>query len=117
MRVRYLVATTVWSSTNILRLTDEKDIKTRLRVKLGLSTGHRAKHYLTLRKYKIIASVVWDKDWCELDHEAARVAFSAKLNMFCFSSARLGEVTESSAKAGTGQWLHYRVSISSLLTS
>lgn len=95
-------------------LTDEKHIKTTLRIKLGLSTAHRPKHYLTLKKYKIIASVVWDKDWYEFDHEAARVAFSAKLNMFCFSSARIGEVTESSAKAGTGKGLYYRVSISSL---
>ncbi len=70
-------------------LTDEKHIKTTLRIKLGLSTAHRPKHYLTL-KYKIIASVVWDKDWYEFDHEAARVAPSAKLNMFCFSSARVG---------------------------
>ena len=111
------MATTVWSSTNVLILTDEKHIKTTFRIKLGLSTAHRPKHYLTLKKYKIIASVVWDKDWYEFDHEAARVAFSGKLNMFCFSSARLGEVTESSAKAGTGKGLHYHVSISCLPTS
>ncbi len=61
-------------------------------------------------------SVVWEKDWHEFDHEGARVGFSAKMNFFCFSSARLGELTESSAKAGTGKGLRYRVSISSLLT-
>jgi hypothetical protein len=98
-------------------LTDEKHIKTTLKTKIGLSIAHRPKHYLTLKKYKIIASVVWDKDWYEFDHESARVAFSAKLNMFCFSSARVGEVAESSAKRGTGKGLHYRVSISSLPTS
>ncbi|KAI1293099.1 hypothetical protein F5Y03DRAFT_402696 [Xylaria venustula] len=96
----------------ILEYTDDvygTQMKVWREIKLGLSTAHRAKHYLTLKKYKILASVVWDKDWYEFAHEAARVAFSAKLNMFCFSSARLGEVTESSAKRGTGKGLHYRV--------
>jgi len=84
---------------------------------LGLSTAHRPRHYLTLKKYKILVSVVWENDWHEFDYEGARVGFCAKMNFFCFSSARLGELTESSAKAGTRKGLYYRISISSLLTS
>jgi hypothetical protein len=40
--------------TNGLMLTDEKHIKTTFKIKLGLSTAHRSRHYLTLKKYKIL---------------------------------------------------------------
>jgi hypothetical protein len=78
--------------------------------KIGLSTAHRERHYLTLKKYCILVAVIWENDWYEFDHEASRVGFSAKMNFYVYSSARLGEVVESSARANTGKGLRYRVS-------
>jgi len=77
---------------------------------LGLPTVHRERHYLTLKKFKILVSVVWENDWHEFDHEGSQVGFSGKMNFFCFSSARIGELTESSAKKKkTGKGLHFRI--------
>jgi len=39
-------------------LIDEKHIKTTLKTKISLFTAYRLKHYLTLKKYKIIAFVI-----------------------------------------------------------
>ncbi|KAF8862713.1 hypothetical protein BDZ45DRAFT_585016 [Acephala macrosclerotiorum] len=83
-------------------------IKGPLKVKIGLSTAHRERHYLTLKKYLILVFAVWENDWSEFDHEASRVGFSAKMNFYCYSSARIGELTESSARANSGKGLRYR---------
>jgi hypothetical protein len=39
-------------------LMDKKHIKIALKIKLSLSITYRLKHYLTLKKYKIITFVV-----------------------------------------------------------
>jgi hypothetical protein len=85
--------------------------------KVGLSTAHGEQHYLTFKKYYILVKTIWECDWHDYEHGASRVGFSAKLNCFCFSSARLGELTESLARIATGKGLRYRVSISSRVST
>lgn len=79
-------------------------------MKIGLSTAHRERHYLTLKKYLVLVFAVWENDWSEFDHKASRVGFSAKMNFYCYSSARIGDLTESSARAKSGKGLRYKVS-------
>jgi hypothetical protein len=64
-------------------------IKGKLKIELGLSTAHLKKYYPTLKKYKILVTVVQENDWYEFDFEGYRIGFSVKTNFFCFSSARL----------------------------
>jgi len=93
----------------VIRTDKSKYIKGPLRVEIDLSTAHRVRHYLTLKKYCILAFAIWENDWHEFDHESSRVGFSAKMNIYCYSSARIGEVVESSARRNTGKGLRYRV--------
>lgn len=57
MWVWHPVTTTIFSYNERFNINRWKHIKT-----LGLSIAYWAKYYLTLKKYKIIASIIWDKD-------------------------------------------------------
>ena len=79
-------------------------------MKIGLSNAQREPHFLTLKNYIVLVKQIWQNDWHEYNHEGYRADFSCKMNLFCFSSARIGELCESSARAGTGAGLRYGVS-------
>ena len=51
----------------------------------------------------------WQNDWLDYPHEMLRVLDTAAEHISIYSSARIGEHHESSARVGTGKGLLYRV--------
>ena len=45
---------------------------------------------------------LWQNDWYEYNYEGCRVQITAALHFFCYTSGRIGEYFESSARAGSG---------------
>ncbi|KAF4633707.1 hypothetical protein G7Y89_g4408 [Cudoniella acicularis] len=82
------------------------------KIRLGVNPSHfrTLKHFaefvgLLIRgQLEEIATV----DISKFDYKASRVRFSAKMNFYCYSSARIGELTESLARVNSGKGLRYR---------
>ena len=53
---------------------------------------------------------LWQNDWHDFLHERYRVQLHFAILLHCFTSARVGEYYESTAKRGSGRGLTYRVS-------
>jgi len=64
---------------------------------------------MTLENYMYLERQLWENDWHDYTHEAYRVFLSSKIKKHVFTSARLGEISESSARRGTGEGLRYKV--------
>ncbi|KAH6995448.1 hypothetical protein BKA56DRAFT_509091 [Ilyonectria sp. MPI-CAGE-AT-0026] len=79
-----------------------------LKKKIGLSDATRPKHYLTLENYMYLERQLWQEDGHEYKHEGYRVLISAKLKCHVYTPARLGEISESSVRSGTGKGLRYK---------
>ena len=88
-----------------------KDIKSRIRIKIGLSLMTRPKTFLTVENYMYLERQLWENDPYEYVHEAYRVFISAKLKDHVCTPARVGEISEGSTRRKTGKGLRYRVRI------
>ena len=78
--------------------------------KHNLPTELREKHFLTLSDTRILQEQLWRNDWYNYKHERYRVQNSGAIVLFVCTSGRVGEFSESSAYAGSGRGLCYKVS-------
>ena len=78
-------------------------------MKIALSTAQRERQYYTLRDYVTVQRQRWENDWHDYVHDMCRVLDTAAEQLFVYSSARIGELFESSVRVGTGKGLCYRV--------
>ncbi|KAL5902909.1 hypothetical protein ACKVWE_011457, partial [Pyricularia oryzae] len=79
-----------------------------LKEKIGLSDLKRPKTYMTIENFMYMERQLWQNDGHEYLHDGYRVLISAKLKCHVFTSARVGEISEGSSRAGTGKGLLYR---------
>ena len=54
---------------------------------------------------------MWLNDWYEYKHDGVRVRNTAAMHLYAYSTGRIGDYVESTARAGSGKGLHYAVSI------
>jgi hypothetical protein len=94
-----------------LRLTSLQFIKIHLRDELGLAHRKRIRSYGTTNHFIHLGTQLWEKDWQIYDKPRTRVDTWAKIQLYVFTSARVGEYIESTCRAGSGRGLYYRVSI------
>lgn len=64
---------------------------------------------MTIENFMYMERQLWQSDGHEYLHDGYRVLISAKLKCHVFTSARVGEISESSSRAGTGNGLLYKV--------
>ncbi|OCK73076.1 hypothetical protein K432DRAFT_365291 [Lepidopterella palustris CBS 459.81] len=82
-----------------------------LKDEIGLNNEHREHGFLTLRNYEILLKFLWLNDWHDYKHDGVRVRNTAAMHLYAYSSGRIGELVESTSRAGSGTGLHYRVSM------
>lgn len=95
---------------SISRLTVVQFIKVPLREELGLAHRKRLRCYGTINHFKHLGTQLWEKDWQIYDKPRILVDTWAKIQLYVFTSARVGEYIESTCRAGSGRGLYYRVS-------
>ncbi|KAK3169331.1 hypothetical protein OEA41_008714 [Lepraria neglecta] len=83
-------------------------IKTPLREELGLAHRKRLRCYGTTNHFIHLGTQLWEKDWQIYDKPRIRVDTWAKIQLYVFTSARVGEYIESTCRAGSGRGLYYR---------
>lgn len=74
------------------------------------NSSHRERNYLTVRRFKILLAQLWVEDWYEFKYAIYRLYLSAALKLLMFSSGRIGEYFELSARKGSGRGMYRRVS-------
>ncbi|KAF2195618.1 hypothetical protein K469DRAFT_758244 [Zopfia rhizophila CBS 207.26] len=50
---------------------------------------------------------IWQHDWHEYKHDGIRIRNTCLMQQYAFSSGRIGELVESSARGGSGKGLHF----------
>ena len=80
-----------------------------LRDKLQLSLVKREQGFMTIQIYIVLLKQMWENDWHDYHHDGYRVQWTAALQLFVYTSSRIGEILESAARPGTGDGLRYRV--------
>ena len=94
-----------------LTLTLVQFIKDPLRKELGMKHRQRTRSYGTTNHFIHLGTQLWEKDWQIYDKPPVRVDTWAKIQLYVFTSARVGEYIVSTCRAGSGRGLRYRVSI------
>jgi hypothetical protein len=74
-----------------------------------LSTEIRIRHYLTVPYFRILMEHMWTKDWYQYNHGGTLVNDYGRQLLSIYSSSRVGEFIESSARKGSGRGLLYKV--------
>jgi hypothetical protein len=90
---------------SVSRLTVVQFIKVPLREELGLAHRKRLRCYGTTNHFIHLGTQLWEKDWQIYDKPRIRVDTWAKIQLYVFTSARVGEHIESTCRG-----LYYRVS-------
>ena len=80
------------------------------RIEVGLAYRKRIRIYGTTNHFIHLGTQLWEKDWQIYDKPRVRVDTWAKIQLFVFTSARVGKYIESTCRAGSGRGLYYRVS-------
>jgi hypothetical protein len=74
-----------------------------------VSDYKRPRHYLTVPHFRILMEHMWTKDWYRYEYGATLVNDYALHVFDLYSSARVGEYIESSARKDSGRGLKYEV--------
>lgn len=91
-----------------LRLTDLQFIKILYRDGVGLAHGKRLRSSGTAKHSLHLGRQLWEKDWQSYDRPRIPVDIRAKIQLYVFTSARVGDYIESTCCAGSGRSLYYR---------
>ena len=94
----------------VSRLTVVSFIKEPLRTELGLAHRKRIRSYGTTNHFIHLGTQLWEKDWQIYDKPRVRVDTWAKIQLYMFTSAKVGKFIESTCRAGSGRGLYYRMS-------
>ncbi|KAJ4469605.1 hypothetical protein J3R30DRAFT_3303908 [Lentinula aciculospora] len=68
----------------------------------------RVRRFATVPHFIRLGTQLWVRDWVSYGRPGDRVGLWAEIQLNVFTSARVGEYIESSARAGSGQGLHFR---------
>lgn len=77
---------------------------------MNLARRKRERCYGTMTHFVYLGTQLWEGDWGVYKRPGARIDLWGEIQLKVFTSARVGEYIESSARAGTGRGLHFKVS-------
>jgi len=77
--------------------------------KRGLPACKRKRRYATENHLVHLGTQLWERDWFEYKRPGVRVAMWSETLDYGFTSARVGEYLESTARANSGRGLYHRV--------
>jgi hypothetical protein len=69
----------------------------------------RPRLYLTVPHFRILMEHMWTKDWYQYQHGGTMVNDYTLQLFSLYSSSRVGEYIESTARKGSGRGLKYKV--------
>ncbi len=105
--ISWLLQLMLW----VLRLISLQFIKKPLRTELDLAHRKRIRSYDIINHFIHLGTQLWEKDWQIYDKSRIRVNTWAKIQLYVFTSVRVGEYIEFICRAGSDRGLYYRVSI------
>lgn len=76
-----------------------------------VSEYKRVRHYLTVPYFRILMEHMWTKDWYLYEYGGTMVNDYAIYLFSLYSSARVGEYIESTARKNSGRGLKYKVGL------
>ncbi|KAI9752223.1 MAG: hypothetical protein M1835_001112 [Candelina submexicana] len=83
-------------------------IKFVLQVELGLAREKRKRCYAVMIHFVHLGTQVWQSDRHKYDRPGTRIEVWAEIQLYAFTSARVGEYIESTCRKGSGRGLHFR---------
>ena len=84
-------------------------IKGPLQDELNLPLKRRKRGYATMNHFIHLATQLWGNDWGTYEKPRIRVYMWLQIQLYAFTSARVGEYIESTCRKGSGRGLHHRV--------
>src|SRR5580692_11347012 len=82
-----------------------------------VSTEMSIRHYLTVPYFRIMMEHMWTKDWYQYGHGGTLVNDYGRQLLSIYSSSRVGEFIESTARKGSGRGLLFKVIRSTTFTN
>ncbi|KAH9841009.1 uncharacterized protein C8Q71DRAFT_701269 [Rhodofomes roseus] len=86
-------------------------IKGPLQKEMNLARQKRARRYGTMLHFVYLGTQLWKYDWHLYDNPRDRLELWDGIMLNVFTSARVGEYIESTAREGSGRGLHYKASL------
>ncbi|KAJ7648133.1 hypothetical protein FB45DRAFT_1102841 [Roridomyces roridus] len=83
-------------------------IQGELQRELELPLRKRVRRFAAVPHFIRLGTQLWANDWATFGRSGDRVDFWAELQLYAFTSGRVGEYIESTARAGSGRGLRYR---------
>jgi hypothetical protein len=96
--------------TKVTAANDVQYIKFVLQSELRFARRKRESCYATMIHFVHLGTQLWQNDWHKYERPGIRIEVWAKIQLYAFTSARVGEYLESTCRAGSGRGLHFRVS-------
>lgn len=81
-----------------------------LRTELKLARKKRERCYATIIQFIHLGTQLWQISWPKYERPGIRIEVWAEIQLYAFTSARIGEYLESTCRAGSGRGLYFRVS-------
>ncbi|QKX61611.1 uncharacterized protein TRUGW13939_08763 [Talaromyces rugulosus] len=75
---------------------------------IGAASRKRPKRQATTSRFVHLVATLWERDWHLYRQPQARVSLSAEILVYSSSSARIGEMIQSSSRPGTGKGVYFR---------
>jgi hypothetical protein len=76
---------------------------------MQLPLRKRIRRFAAVLHFIQLGTQLWERDWATFGRPGDRVDLWAEIQLNVFTSARVGEYIESTARAGSGRGLCYRV--------
>jgi len=77
---------------------------------MNLARQKRVRKYASLSVFLILGARLWGSDWHKYGNPKDRIDLWDGIMLNAFTSARVGEYIESTARQGSGRGLRYKVS-------
>ena len=78
---------------------------------MNLARQKRARKFGTMIHFVYLGTLLWKYDWHRYDSPKDRLNLWDGIMLNVFTSARVGEYIESTAREGSGRGLRYKVSL------
>ncbi|KAI0029622.1 hypothetical protein K488DRAFT_56022 [Vararia minispora EC-137] len=97
-----------WRRVGRYDIRDQVFIFGDLQKEMKLAYQKRARRYGTMLHFVYLGTQLWKYDWHRYDRPRGRLYLWDGIVLNVFTSARVGEFIESTAREGSGRGLHYR---------
>lgn len=101
----------VLPSSSVRKLTMLQFIKGPLQKEMNLTRRKRARRFGTMLHFVYLGTQLWKYDWHRYESPRDHLDLWDGVMLNLFTSARVGEYIESTAREGSGRGLHYKASL------